>query len=137
MSQQYVDEARKYLGTPFAHHGRGKGTLDCAGLIIVPAKNLGRVLQDIRTYKREAYKGQLRRHIESQLGAPLAKTDWYVGCVAMMNTDAEPHHLGILGNYIYGGFSLIHTSGEHKKVVEHVLDSYFRRRIVAVYRSPV
>jgi uncharacterized protein YijF (DUF1287 family) len=56
--------------------------------------------------------------------------------VVWMRFDGEPQHLGVVGDYVHGGLSLIHAynGAGLNKVVEHRLDEAWRRRIVAAWR---
>lgn len=79
--------------------------------------------------------------MEVALGAPVAigrvsESDLRVGDVVLMRFTVEPHHVGIIGDYPYGGFSLIHTSGHSRKVIEHRLAPDQIRRITHVFRKP-
>lgn len=128
-----VDAARSYLGVPFRHRGRTSAGLDCAGLLVVAYRDLGIELPDIRIYGREPHKNGLVRAVEDGFGQPLGRAP-EPGDVLLMRFEREPHHLGIVGDYIHGGLSLIHAYGAAGRVVEHRLDAAWRARIVAVYR---
>jgi len=59
-----VDEARRHLGTPYAHQGRLPGPLDCVGLIVGVAAGLGLSEYDDRTYGPMPDGVSLHRHLE-------------------------------------------------------------------------
>lgn len=128
-----VAAARAHLGAPFRHRGRKPSGLDCAGLLVLAYRSLGVELPDIRIYGREPHRNGLVRAVEAGFGSPLPR-DPEPGDVLLMRFEEEPHHLGIAGDYVYGGLSLIHAYGTAGKVVEHRLDDLWRGRIVAVYR---
>jgi hypothetical protein len=44
--------------------------------------------------------------------------------------------LGFIGDYEFGGLSMIHAYAWSRKVVEHRLDDVWRRRIVALFELP-
>jgi len=71
--------------------------------------------------------------VQKNLGLPVIG-ELQVGDIALMKFSTEPHHLGIIGDYVHGGFSLIHADGTKKKVVEHRLDDTWKSRIIEFYR---
>lgn len=127
-----VAEARKWVGTPFAHTGRTEHAVDCAGLVIKVAHALGLSAFDFTCYTRHPDGFTLRmlcdEHMERRNGME-------PGDVALIRFFKQPQHLGIIGDYpVAGNVSLIHA---HKAgVVEHILDQAWRSRIVQVYRLP-
>ena len=56
-----------------------------------------------------------------------------LGDVLLFRIEREPQHLGVIGNYLHGGFSLIHAYAQARKVTEHVLDATWMSRVVAAY----
>jgi hypothetical protein len=108
--------------------------VDCLGLLVLSLAAAGYdVSRDRVDYGREPWRDGLRQALQSHFGAPV--TPWRVGDVALIKWDnqQEPAHLGILGDYPYGGFSLIHAYSA-VAVTEHRLDEVWRKRIVEVYR---
>lgn len=128
-----VSAARAYLGVPFRHRGRTSAGLDCAGLVWRAYADLGLVLPDVRIYGREPHRNGLQEAMVRALGEPVARHP-QAGDVLLMRFNKEPHHLGIVGDYVHGGLSLIHAYGTAGRVVEHRLDDTWRSRIAAVYR---
>lgn len=135
----FVAAARRYMHTPWQHQGRNRHGFDCAGFVVLAAADCGRDLREFdRTdYVTEPRNGDLRRAVERALGPPLAEADWHEGCVVMLNTHGEPHHLAILTRHPEGGWALLHTGAGKPWVREHRLSEDWAKRIVAVYRSPV
>ncbi len=130
-----VESARKYLGVPFRHRGRIATRLDCVGLIVLAFKDIGReILNDKQHYGREPHADGLREGLIAEFGEPCAEMK--VGDVALIAYNTEiPHHVAIVGNYLYGGFSLIHADGMVGKVVEHRLDAKWQKMILETYRD--
>jgi cell wall-associated NlpC family hydrolase len=133
---QLVASSRKYLGVKFRHMGRGPNVLDCAGLILRAYADIGVKLPDLKHYGREPHKDGLRGAVVRALGDNLNRPP-IVGDVLLMAFDRDPHHLGIVGDYMYGGLSLIHAYGDVGKVVEHRLDYAWRKKVLEVYRMDV
>lgn len=124
-----VREARRYVGTPFAHQGRqlGRG-IDCAGVVVCVARTLGLSDYDADGYGREP-QGELLRHIldEQMVQVPVAEIA--PGDVLLMRFDRYPQHLAVVTDY-----GVVHAYETVGRCVEHRLDDKWRRRIVAAYR---
>lgn len=128
--------ARTQIGVPWVHQGRMWGqALDCAGLVICVARDLGIVPADfdVTGYTRTPDGSMLpllAEHLE-----PAAHLE--LGAVLCVATERDPQHLGIVGDYVHGGFSLIHaTNAGSRRVVESriMFVRNFKRR--GVYRFP-
>ena len=130
-----ADSARKYLGVKFRHRGRSVSSLDCVGLIVIAFQDLGRqILNDKEHYGREPHADGLREGLQLEFGEPCSEMK--VGDIALIAYNTEiPHHVAVIGNYLYGGFSLIHADGMVGKVVEHRLDENWRKMIIETYRD--
>ncbi len=132
-----VAAARQHIGTPWQHQGRLPGVaLDCAGLLIVVARELGLVPPDfdVNGYSRSPdgsmldwCEANMRRIGEPELGA-----------VLVLATSDEPQHLGIVGDYLHGGWSLIHAnnSGDRPRVIETRLMFARNMQFRGAYRLP-
>jgi cell wall-associated NlpC family hydrolase len=129
-----ANAARKYLGVPFRHRGRTARHLDCVGLVVVACHDVGfDITHDKPHYGREPNNDGLREQLQKQFGEPAP--DMQVGDVALVAYNTEiPHHVAIIGDYLYGGFSLIHADAVFGKVVEHRLDDKWQRLILETYR---
>lgn len=129
-----VTAARSWIGTRWLHQGRAKGIgCDCAGLVIGVARELGLADVNIADYGRTPSRNQLIQRCSEHMqrvGAPA------VGCVALMQFEREPQHLGIVGDYPGGGLSLIHAYAQQRRVVEHRLDDVWAGYVVAVFALP-
>lgn len=90
-------------------------------------------MRDRRDYGREPWKDGLQREMREHFGDPVS--DWQPGDVALLRFDNQPGpgHVGIIGDYLHGGLSLIH-SYSLVAVCEHQLDANWRARIIEVYR---
>lgn len=117
--------------------GRSRVGLDCAGLLICVARDLGIVAPDfdVPNYRMQADGRTLLNlcelHLEPATGLEL-------GCVAVIAMDRYPQHLGIVGDYRHGGHSLIHAcnapSVKPARVIEHRLMFSRSTKFVAAYR---
>jgi cell wall-associated NlpC family hydrolase len=132
-----VAEARAWMGTPWQHQQRRKGeAVDCVGLVIGVARALGLVAPafDVSGYVRVPDGTLLARCAEVMV--PVARSTMQPGDVVVIATAAEPAHMGIIGDYLHGGLSVIHASTHHMKVVEHRLLFLQNFRFKAAYALP-
>jgi len=128
-----IRSARGWLGTRFHHQGRRKGVgVDCIGLVVGVARELGLEVDDRVNYPREPHDGELQAELEKYL----LKSELKAGCVALFRLEKEPQHVGIVSDYNGAGLGLIHAYMQARKVVEHNLDASWRAKIVAVYGFP-
>lgn len=136
-----VAEARSWLGTPFHHQGRVRGVgCDCVGLLIGVARAVGLVAPDfdVTGYARSPNGKSLLdacdRHLER-----IARADMRPGDVLVIRWLHDPQHVGIIGNHLHAGLSVIHAYGTpdgRGSTIEHRLDDGMARRYVAAYRFP-
>lgn len=135
-----VRVARSMLETKWHHAERNPGVgLDCAGLIVCVMRELGLCAPDwdVEPYLQipdgKSMIAQLDRYL-----IRIDKDDMAPGDVACIITDKHPQHLGIVGDYIHGGLSLIHAanSATPPRVIEHRLMLARNCRLVAAYRIP-
>jgi uncharacterized phage protein (TIGR02218 family) len=135
-----VSEARSWIGTPYLHLQRDRGRFsDCAGLIIGVARSLG--LGDYRKLDYSAIPDPV--HMEKVLKDnldPVSVSNYCLGDILWLGfrypgkDGLIPVHLGIVGDYPGGGYSLIHAYSISRCVTEHRLDVKWKRRIHAAFR---
>lgn len=130
-----VAAARAHIGTKWVHQGRMPGAaLDCAGLVIIVARDLALVPVefDLGGYSRSPDGSMLRL-----CDAHMTRTgSLELGAVLVMQTDREPQHMGIVGDYRHGGWSLIHASSAAGRVVETRLMFARNQVLRGIYRLP-
>lgn len=128
-----LDEAaRKWLGVRFQHQGRSRSGMDCAGLVVCSARMCGRAIEDFTAYGRDPHDGELESHLRRVFGDPVE--DIRPGDIPAIDYKGAIRHVGIAGEYVHGGLSLIHTSHFTGCVTEHRIDDRWMRRIRQVYR---
>jgi cell wall-associated NlpC family hydrolase len=133
-----VAEARSYIGTPFHHQGRLKGVgVDCAGLPLCIARTFGLVEADfdVQGYPRQADGVSLLGWCDETMQR-IGRSDMQRGDVVVVAYDEHPQHLGILGDYLHGGLSIIHSSSVAKRVIETRLMFTRSMRFQAAYVLP-
>jgi len=136
-----VAEARTWIGTRFMHQQRMKGVgVDCAGLVIGTARAVGLVdiAFDVTGYPGTPDGKSLLAHCDQHM-TRLTPHQLAPGDVIVVRWAKEPQHLGIIGDYLHGGLSMIHAFGTPDgkgTVIEHRLDPNMLRRLIAGYRLP-
>jgi NlpC/P60 family putative phage cell wall peptidase len=141
--KQIVDTARTYVGTPYLHQGRLKGmAMDCVGLPLMVAQELG--LKDTlgvpflgsdnanyssqpldQAVQDEAIRRMVRKPVE-------ALTD---GDVITLRVPTIPCHVAIVST-VNGTLGMIHAYAPSGKVVEHIMDAKWKKRISAAFTFP-
>jgi NlpC/P60 family putative phage cell wall peptidase len=129
--EQFVAEARTWIGTQYQHQGRLKGiSCDCIGLVIGTARALGLTDFEILDYSKRP-DGRMRPVMEGQLEmVPIA--DAQAGDVILFVYASTPIHIGILSDPSH----VIHAYMPNRKVVENILDARWRSQIEAAYHVP-
>lgn len=114
--QQYVDAALPYHGTRWKHHGRTRERLDCVGLVLVPAIDVG--LADWswdRDYTRQPMNFNFVKHFEAMATRTVSLDDLRPGTVLAFRDMAMPLHCGIY--FIRDGVpSVLHAEVGRRKV---------------------
>jgi len=108
-----IAEARTWIGTPYKHQHRVKGHgVDCAGLLIGVARELGLVAPDfdVNGYERKPDGFSLLQECDRFMDR-IHIWDLQPGNVLVVAFRREPQHLGIIGDYLYGGLSFIQALG--------------------------
>jgi cell wall-associated NlpC family hydrolase len=121
-----VRVARYYTGTRWHHQGRSVAGVDCAGLVVRVAHDLGLSDFDSADYGRLPLGQKMRAIMDAHMDRV---TDYQPGDVLLMRFEAEPQHLAIVTDY-----GIIHALAQARKVVEHGLNDVWISRIVAAYK---
>ncbi len=131
--QACLNKARQLVGARWRHRGRTPWALDCVGLLVMSLRAGGLTLIDDTHYGREPWKDQLQQRLQKHFGDPIAEAFWQPADIAVFKAPQRgPCHVGLLGDYLYEGFSLIHAHAQHN-VTEHALDARWQRLLVEVY----
>lgn len=124
-----VEAARLYLGTPFKHQGRYKHGIDCGGLLILAAREMGIYLQDIPGYHRMPDDQTLKAALDTQLiRTSRGKDNTLYGDILLMAFRKNPQHIAIRTDK-----GIIHAHEDSGGVIETNLDERWRKRIRGVY----
>lgn len=125
--------ALSWLGVPFRHQGRSREHgVDCAGLAICVARDLGLVEPDwdVTGYRRMP-DGTMRAHCDARLDPTESLAAAHL---ALIRFAIEPQHLAVVVPRPPDGWSLVHALERSGRVVQHRLNSLWRSRIVQLYR---
>lgn len=131
--QKTLSHARSLIGVKWRHRGRTAWAIDCVGLVTLSLKAAGVEINDTTHYGREPWKDSLQNRLHKRFGPPINEQHWQAGDVAVFNApNRGASHIGFLGDYKYGGFSLIHSHAQHN-TIEHALDARWRKLLIEVY----
>jgi NlpC/P60 family putative phage cell wall peptidase len=132
---QVVAAARSWLGTRWHHQGRVKGAgVDCAGLVIGVARELGIADVDFANYSRFPV-GRTLRDVCGLYMTRINPEDVQPGDVLLMAFVTEPQHLAIVAEFD-GRPTIIHAFADARGVVENDLAEPWISRIRGAYRMP-
>lgn len=133
---EVINTARTWIGTRWRHQGRVKGIgVDCIGLIVGVARELGLSLFDTTQYRPIPDGVRLRAQCE-ELMTRVTDREPLPGDVCLMQFKGPPQHLGFVST-LDGRPSLIHAYVQDRKVVEHYSDlPEWIERVVAFYAIP-
>ncbi|MBT9158862.1 MAG: Dipeptidyl-peptidase 6 [Dehalococcoidia bacterium] len=129
---EVVQAARAYIGTPYHHQGRSRAGLDCVGLIVAVAADIG--LQshaqrfDIQNYSRMP-DGSLMTHFGQAAEAVLGKPQ--PGDILVFKFLKQPHHLAIQS----GPSRMVHAVERYGVVEVNLVEQWLARQ-VGVYQLP-
>jgi len=126
-----VNQARGYLGVPFVHQGRSDKGLDCVGLVVRVAHDLGLSKYDFKEYKSTPNSHtfmEVCRACEDWSRIPI--TEMKPGDILTISFTSSPCHLAIVAP----GFNIIHALSLRGKVCEHRLSAGWRKKIRECYR---
>lgn len=136
MNLHIVEAARRCIDTPYHHQARKPGIgLDCVGLVVCTGRDVGALGADfdVHGYSRVPDGFSLMHHLDEQLDT-VDRTDMRPGDVICVAFDGYPQHIGVLGDYVHGGMSIIHASSAAGRVIETRLLFSAAMRFVAAFR---
>ena len=130
---EVIQHVRKFLGTPWRHQ-----THDCLFPVIEVNRYFGLTpFTGSGPYALWPPPGRLRAMLERYL-TPVPRPHWppenlNVADVAIFQLGRHPIHVGVIANGA-APFSMIHSYANLGRMVEHVIDDKWGRRIAFVYR---
>lgn len=133
--QQVVATAREWLGTPYRHQGRHKNRfVDCIGLIIGIGADLGDTIIAPDDYSSSPSGIMLMEKARVQFNEVTDRTEPLPGDIMVLWgwNRQEPQHFAIRGEY-GGRATMIHAFSKRQQVVEHGIDDFWQKRLMALF----
>ena len=133
-----VAEARSYMGVRWKHQGRDRSGIDCAGLVIKVGQAFDVLDFDTADYGPQASDESMLRLCREHL-IEVGRDAMAPGDILVMRFGGN-RHMGIVGDYLYGGPSVIHAFTARRKVTEHRFDDAWLKAMgasfLACFRFP-
>lgn len=134
--KQIVEEARSWIGTKWVHQHCLKGVaVDCAQMVIAVGQACGVVdpLLRVTDYGRFP-DGTILTTCSAHMD-PVPEALLRPGDVVSVAMEHQPQHVGIVGDYVHGGLSIIHASNAGRmQVIESRLVFMRRFRFIAGFK---
>jgi len=127
-----IRQARSYIGTRYRHQGRSVRGLDCAGLIIRVAWDLGASTYDTSGYGRHSSSHDFLDKFAANMDT-IAYTKVKPGDVILFRDDIFPQHCAFYSEVGRQPF-IIHACARKKKVAEERMDDFWFGRRVSAFR---
>jgi len=124
-----IGAARAYLGVPYLHQGRTRQGLDCVGLLLCVAHDLGITDYEIDHYSRVP-SGRMMQRLLAKHVTRVPLSDLHTADILHIAFQQQPQHLAFVTDK-----GMIHADSRHGVVEHHLVDPW-RSRIRAAYRVP-
>lgn len=125
--QQVVDAARRWVGTKWRHQGRSLvHGIDCAGLVIVVAQELGISTFDIYNYQRDPLNDNFIDHFIREM-TKKPRADRKPGDILLIRDTKFTCH-SVVFDIVGGVEMIIHANARRHKVVEEPYSKDWRDR---------
>lgn len=133
------------LKVPFVHQGRTLQGIDCVGALAHILEFEG----ELPAYSRDPVNGELETELSKVLGEPILEISratpmrdalrLQVCDILSMQYFGPIRHVAIVVPHVAlpGVLSVVHTDSNVGRVVEHILDEKWLRRVVKVWRLPL
>lgn len=125
---QIVAQARSYIGVKYRHYGRNRFGVDCCGLVLAVAADLGVSAYIPEPYSKLVDPLAMRAQLERQM-ILIPKEEMQPGDSILLRCAGVPQHLGI-----WTGPTLIHAFEVRGAVVEVTWSGYWEQRFEAAFR---
>ncbi|MHA2066682.1 MAG: C40 family peptidase [Candidatus Thorarchaeota archaeon] len=130
-----IQIARGWKGVRFRHQGRNRNGIDCAGLVVKVAEEIGMDTSMDRTdYVRRSTSVDFLKEFEKNFTWKNPK-DVQPGDILVFRDNAYPYHTAIVGDSL-NGLTLIHAYANRKQVVEEMYSEEWIKKRVAAFEFP-
>lgn len=127
--EDVIAVAGRYIGTRWHHQGRSRAGVDCIGLLVLVAQDLGLPVLDQTDYSHQPDGQRLQAALAEHL-QPIDTPE--PGAVLLMRFQQLPQHVALMAD----SGDIIHAYAHARRVVRHRLNDLWRSRIVRAYRFP-
>lgn len=135
-AKELVEAARAYEGVRYRDQGRSARGLDCAGLIIVTARDVGISSFDTTAYGRRPNVAEFTRHMLEAGCTRLPHGQHEHGDILRFALEGWPVHIGIYEVDERGDEWVIHAYLPHRQVTRERLRPELEAKISTVWRFP-
>lgn len=132
---EFVAAARTYLGVPYRHQGRNRIGMDCVGLVVCAARDVGYDIPDMFGYRRAGDGIAFMRHVRQNGREILGNVPLKKGQILAFQQQQFPAHLGILDMRADGQITVIHAYAGRRQVDEQSFESW-RPMMIARFDLP-
>ena len=134
-AEAFVAAARSYVGVPWRHLGRSRTGVDCIGLVLLAAREVGVGLPDPAPYAREP---QGTRLLEGILAHAERVSEASPGDVVLFRMGLYGGHVGIASVHPdWNVPACLHAYAPRKQVVEQPMDTELRAALIGAFRLPL
>ena len=131
----FVSAARGYVGVPWRHLGRSRTGVDCIGLVLLAAREVGVELPDPAPYAREP---QGTRLLEGIIAHAARVSEVRAGDVLLFRLSLYGGHVGIASVHpAWGVPACLHAYAPRRQVVEQPMDAELRTALIGAFRLPL
>lgn len=133
--EAFVEAARSWIGVRYKHLGRDRYGVDCIGVVIKSAHEVGWTDYDTLNYPRRPNPKDFLRELNNQL-IRIPKKQVGHGDVAVFAEPRHPCHTGIIDIDERGRKYVIHAYAPAKMVLREPLTHDRLERLVMAFRVP-
>lgn len=127
-----VAKAREFLGVRYVHQGRSRSGVDCIGLPVCVRAELGLEHLDAAAYGRRTIDSEMLEFCRTNM-REVKSSELQPGDI-LVQMHGTVRHMAIVGDYPFGGLSVIHAWLPNRKVAECRLDDEFMRDVRGCFR---
>jgi cell wall-associated NlpC family hydrolase len=135
LRDELAKAARGWVDVPYKHLGRTRYGVDCVGLLIKSAHEVGFTTYDTTNYGRRPQPKDFLRELKDQLDR-IQKREAGHGDVLVFREPRHPCHVGILDAGDDGRLHVVHAYAPMRKVVREPMTDERWSNAVMGFRVP-